>query len=94
MTFDDYLGRTIRVGDTVSYAALSGRSAQQVEAIVLDIFEHFPSYGDPEIKMQVQPTGRTSRWQQHWGKKWDGITWADVGIKPVRIMACMAVKVP
>ena len=91
MTFDDYLGRTIRVGDTVSYAALSGRSAQQVEATVLDIYE--AANGD--VKFQLQPTGRYSRWKQHSAQEYNAIlrTWEDIDIKPVRVNACMAVKV-
>ena len=106
--FTDYRGNTVRVGDVVSYSALSGRSAQQVEATVLDIHLVYPAYGsgNSSTRMRLKPTGRTSRWTQHEVRELvlddkgnvvydvDGrAVWVPKDIKPVLVAAEMVVKV-
>lgn len=88
----DFRGNVITIGDLVLYAALSGRSCQLVEATVLGILDKGPKqygYGQQtsnEIKFQLMPTGRSSRWKQHWTAT------ADEGQRPVWVMAENIVK--
>lgn len=56
----NFIGQEIEVGHTVVYPATSGRSTQMVEAVV----EGFTEKG-----VQLRPTGRTSRYTQHYASK-------------------------
>lgn len=84
--YTDYRGNLLRAGDTVSYAALSGRSAQQVEAVILEIQNVTPEYGKPALRMKLLPTGRSSRWNQHWSAK-DGEPRRAVLVSPEMVVA-------
>lgn len=59
MKFEDFLGNTVEAGDTILYAAMSGRSVQMVKAKVLAIREK---------TVTVEPMD-CARWKQHWGRE-------------------------
>lgn len=114
-SFQNFLGQTIEVGDTVVYPAMSGRSTQLSEGVVLAIrgrteeaaergFKRgrrkvegadrvevhtyhdgtkwtrtvwdYEDYDKPReewehrihepVRLKIKPTGRDSRWRQHW----------------------------
>lgn len=83
----DFRGNTYRVGDTVVYAGMSGRSAQLIEATVLEIqlvdntWSQAGDFVQPRLKLQ--PTGRYSRWEQHY--TYDYNKQATVAAKPVLV---------
>lgn len=57
--FTDWLGQEVAVGDTIVYAAMSGRSVTMVLAKVVSFNE--------SGSITVQPL-QSSRWKQHYGR--------------------------
>jgi hypothetical protein len=63
MTFTDWLGQEINVGDTILYCAQSGRSANMALGEVLKINER-----DGKVSsIRVKPL-KSARWKQWYGK--------------------------
>lgn len=123
----DFRGNVIVEGDTIVYAALSGRSCQLVEAVVhgivvksrqvekrewhwvWDMVKYDRMHDDPnrhtvtdrewtdtvyDHKLQLLPTGRSGRWEQHSNTHWNSAlcTFVPTDVKPVWIMAENACK--
>lgn len=88
--YTDFLGQAVHEGDTVIYAALSGRSCQLVEATVIGIANKSKQVQietQYDWKIQLQPTGRSGRWRQH--------GWRDTDApKIVWVMAEQVIKAP
>ncbi len=61
----DFRGNNISVGDTVVYAAGSGRSITMIEATVLELYYvDLDREKNPNVRAKVAPLG-SSRWEQH-----------------------------
>lgn len=68
----DQLGQEVRVGDTIAYSVLLGRSASISIGTVLDIcWSKAPSYGvgEQELKVKVQGFEPWSEWHEKYGKE-------------------------
>lgn len=83
---EDFQGNKIYPGDTIVYAAMSGRSCQLTEGVLLGLLIKESPYSERKVlTARVQPTGRNSRWRQHYSNyDWKNKTQGELP-KPVTL---------